>query len=61
MPSDLYGFTEEELFLEMLDRLEADNSKDALDVVASRIATMACKAAVKGNHIMSVAGSGETD
>ena len=53
VPSDLYGFTEEELFLEMLDRLEADNSKDALDVVASRIATMACKAAVKGNHIMS--------
>ena len=53
VPSDLYGFTEEELFLEMLDRLEADNSKDALDVVASRIATMACKAAVKGNHTMS--------
>ena len=53
VPSNLYGFTEEELFLEMLDRLEADNSKDALDVVASRIATMACKAAVKGNHAMS--------
>ena len=53
VPSNLYGFTEEELFLEMLDRLEANNSKDALDVVASRIATMACKAAVKGNHTMS--------
>ena len=54
VPSELYGFTEEELFLEMLDQLESNNSKDALDIVASRIATMACKAAVKGNHAMSV-------
>ena len=54
VPSNLYGLTEEELFLEMLDHLESDNSKDALDIFASRLATMACKAAVKGNNRLSV-------
>ena len=53
VPSNLYGLTEEELFLEMLDNLSANNSKDMLDIFAMRLATMACKAAVKGNHAMS--------
>lgn len=53
VPSNLYGLTEEELFLEMLDNLASNNSKDTLDIFAARIATMACKAAVKGNHTMS--------
>ena len=48
-----YGLTEEELFLEMLDNLASNNSKDTLDIFAARLATMACKAAVKGNHAMS--------
>lgn len=54
VPSNLYGLTEEELFLEMLDQLESDQSKDTLDIVASRLATMACKAAVKGNNRLSM-------
>ena len=54
VPSNLYGLTEEELFLEMLDHLDSDNSKDALDIFASRLATMACKAAVKGNNRLSM-------
>ena len=53
VPSNLYGLTEEELFLEMLDNLASNNSKDTLDIFAARLATMACKAAVKGNHAMS--------
>lgn len=55
VPSNLYGLSEEELFLEMLDHLAAERDKDALDIFASRLATMACKAAVKGNHAMSPA------
>ena len=55
VPSNLYGLSEEELFLEMLDHLAAEGDKDALDIFASRLATMACKAAVKGNHAMSPA------
>ena len=53
VPSNLYGFHEEELFLEMLDNLGGEGSKDAFDLFTARLATMACKAAVKGNHQMS--------
>ena len=37
----------------MLDHLTADGSKDAFELFTARLATMACKAAVKGNHSMS--------
>lgn len=54
VPTNLYGLDEEELFLEMLDNLASEKDKDSLGIFASRLATMACKAAVKGNHQMSV-------
>ena len=50
---DQYDIGEEEID-EMLDHLDSDNSKDALDIFASRLATMACKAAVKGNNRLSM-------
>lgn len=53
VPSNLYGLGEEELFLEMLDHLAGEGEKDAFGIFASRLSTMACKAAVKGNHRMS--------
>ena len=53
VPTNLYGLEEEELFLEMLDHLTTDKDKDPLGIFASRLATMACKAAVKRNHQMS--------
>ena len=53
VPSNLFGMTEEELFLEMLDHLGGEGTKDAFELFAARLATMACKAAVKGNHQMS--------
>ena len=53
VPSNLYGLTEEGLFLDMLDHLAAEGQKDALQLFTSRLAAMACKAAVKGNHRMS--------
>ena len=53
VPSNLYGSPSEDLFLEMLDHLTADNEKDPLSLFTARLATMACKAAVKGNHKMS--------
>lgn len=54
VPSNVYGLTEGELFLEMLDHLAGEGEKDALNLFTARLATMACKAAVKGNHRMSV-------
>ena len=53
VPTNLYDFHEEELFLEMLDNLGGEGTKDAFDLFTARLATMACKSAVKGNHQMS--------
>lgn len=55
VPSELYGMEEEELFLDMLDHLSGNGEKNALQLFTARLATMACKAAVKGNHKMSPA------
>ena len=51
--ADLYGFSEEDLFLEMLDNLAGEGEKDALNIFTARLATMACKSAVKGNNKLS--------
>ncbi len=53
VPSNLYGAAEETLFLDMLDQLSMEGGQDMLDLFTARLATMACKAAVKGNHSMS--------
>lgn len=54
VPTDLFGLTEKEFFLEMLDQLSADTKKTTLEDVTARVATMACKAAVKGNTSLSM-------
>ena len=53
VPLDLYGYGERELFLGVLDELLSKGSTGTLEVIAERIATMACRAAVKGNHKLS--------
>ena len=40
--------------MEVRNILASEKDKDPLGIFASRLATMACKAAVKGNHQMSV-------
>ena len=53
VPLDLYGQGEKELFLSALDAvLEGAHKKDA-DAVLFKIASMSCKAAVKGNSKLS--------
>ena len=37
----------------MLDNLAGEGEKDALDIFTARLATMACKSAVKGNNKLS--------
>ncbi|MBQ1848940.1 MAG: DNA mismatch repair protein MutL, partial [Lachnospiraceae bacterium] len=44
---------EREMFLEVLDELESGVAKQSPRVVEERIATMSCKAAVKGNNRLS--------
>ncbi len=55
MPSDLYGCSEKELFTDILDELAENPMKGSPEVVLSRLASMACKAAVKGNNKLSMA------
>ena len=54
VPQNLFGMTEQGFFIEVLDHLEEDPSSKTLDVLSDRMATMACKAAVKGNQKLSV-------
>lgn len=53
VPLDLYGYGEKEFFHEILDELIAEHVTGTPESIRTRIATMACKAAVKGNMQMS--------
>ncbi len=53
VPMDLYGFTEGSFFYEILDELAKEPGAGTVESIRSRIASMACKAAVKGNMRMS--------
>ena len=53
VPQELFGLTEKEYFLEMLDSLSADTGKSSIENVTMHVASMACKAAVKGNTRLS--------
>ena len=49
VPMDLYGCSYKELFREVLDELIAGPVKGTPEVISEKLASMACKAAVKGN------------
>ena len=53
VPVDLYGCNEKQMFLEVLDDLSDIGPRESLKVVEEKIASMACKAAVKGNNTIS--------
>ena len=55
VPVDLYNSSNEDFFKEVLDDLMGSPTKRVMKNVDHRIATMACKAAVKGNEKISVA------
>ena len=52
MPADLYGCNEKELFNELLDELAENPMREKPEVILQKLASMACKAAVKGNYHM---------
>lgn len=54
VPANLYGISVQNFFVELLDSLENENARQPLDILTGRIATAACKAAVKGNNTLSV-------
>ena len=54
VPSNLFGMDAQVFFRELLDAMEEEVKKVDLDMVLDRIATMACKAAIKANQKMTV-------
>ncbi|MCD8380644.1 MAG: DNA mismatch repair endonuclease MutL [Lachnospiraceae bacterium] len=53
VPVDLYGCSYQELFKEVLDELSQGPVQGDFEVVKDKLASMACKSAVKGNMSMS--------
>lgn len=54
VPSNLFGMDAQVFFRELLDSMEEEVKKTNLDMVIDKIATMACKAAIKANQKLSV-------
>lgn len=55
VPGNLFGLASTEVFLEMLDSLEAQTGRASAQSINEKIASLSCKAAVKGNHRLSFA------
>lgn len=53
VPANLYNLNQKELFLEMLDGLSLEIGKSTPDLILEKIASMSCKAAVKGSQRLS--------
>ena len=55
VPQNLYGLTREDFFIEILDHLDEEVTSKNIEILSDKMATMACKAAVKGNQRLSAA------
>lgn len=55
VPDNLFSIAKKDLLMEMLDDLSDDILKGSPDMIYEKVASMSCKAAVKGNHRMSPA------
>lgn len=55
VPANLFSVAKRELLMEMIDDLAEGNGGGTPNLINERVATMSCKAAVKGNHTLSFA------
>mgnify|MGYP005921362249 CR=1 FL=1 len=55
VPDNLFSVAKKELLMEMIDDLSEDAGAGTADMIHDRVATMSCKAAVKGNNHLSFA------
>ncbi|MBO5199593.1 MAG: DNA mismatch repair endonuclease MutL [Lachnospiraceae bacterium] len=53
VPADQFGIAGEALLRELIDSLVEESLKGPADIVLEKIASLSCKAAVKGNHTLS--------
>ncbi len=54
VPTDLYGCDEKSLFQDILDELIENNRMSQPTVILEKLASMSCKAAVKGNNSLTM-------
>jgi DNA mismatch repair protein MutL len=54
VPSDIPSIGEKDLLIELIDSLVDQNSNTSPDILLEKIASMSCKAAVKGNNRLSL-------
>ena len=54
VPANIFGVDVKQLFMEMLGDLEKISGKLTPDIILHRVATMSCKAAIKGNQKITV-------
>jgi DNA mismatch repair protein MutL len=59
VPANLFSIAKKELLLEMIDGLSEDTAVKNPDIIYEKVASMSCKAAVKGHHRMSAAEANE--
>ena len=55
IPGNLYNLDMKDLFIEMLDDFSNMSGKETPQLILEKVASMSCKAAVKGNEKLSVA------
>lgn len=59
VPANLFSIAKKELLIEMIDGLSQDGSAHNPDILYERVASMSCKAAVKGGNRLSAAEANE--
>ena len=55
VPDNLFTIAKKELLMEMLDSLSEDTQARNADMIYEKVASMSCKAAVKGHDVLSAA------
>ena len=59
VPGNLFSIAKKELLMEMIDGLSEDISSHSADIIYEKVASMSCKAAVKGNNRLSAMEANE--
>lgn len=55
VPADLYALDSYDILMDIIDNLSNENGRMVPDIITEKIASMSCKAAVKGNSKLSTA------
>lgn len=59
VPDDLYNIAQRDLLIEVIDNLANEDGKHKPDILLEKVASMSCKAAVKGHQTLSYAEAKE--